>query len=84
MFIISDISVKNNIATSISHIWREHDIIMKTIHYTIKILFTETKLFTIRCGISQVTQIQGITQIIIVINVIPVAKTIFDTSYYSY
>jgi len=57
---------------------------MKTIHYTINILFTKAKLFAVRCGISQVTQIQGITQIIIVINAIPVAKRIFGTSHYLY
>jgi len=57
MFIISDASVKNNIAISISHIQREHDIVMKSIYYAMNISFTEAKLFIIRCGISQATQI---------------------------
>jgi len=57
MFIISDASVKNNIAISISHIQREHDIVMKSIYYAMNISFTEAKLFIIRCSISQATQI---------------------------
>jgi len=32
--------------TSISYIWREHNIIKKTIHYTMNVLSTEAKLFT--------------------------------------
>ena len=37
---------------------------------------TETKLFTIRCDISQATQLQDIMQIVVVTNTIPVAKRI--------
>ena len=52
ILIISDVSVKNNIAILVLHIWREYKIIVKTIHYTMNILLTEAKLFTIRCSIS--------------------------------
>ena len=55
MLIISDASVKNNIATSVLHIRREHKIIMKTIYHTMNITSTEAELFAIRCDISQVS-----------------------------
>ena len=75
MFIISSISIKNNIATFVLYIRREHSIIVKTDYYSINVLFTEAKLFTMRCDISQVSQIQDIIHIIVVItNVILVAK----------
>ena len=55
MLIISDASVKNNIATSVLHIRREHKIIMKTIYHTMNITSTEAELFAMRCDISQVS-----------------------------
>jgi len=48
------------------------------------ILSTEAKLFIIRCGISQATQIQGVKQIIIIIDAILVVKRILNTSHYLY
>jgi len=52
MLIITDASVKNNIATTVLYIWREYRIIMKTVHYIINITFTEAKIFATRYGIS--------------------------------
>lgn len=52
MLIITDASVKNNIATTVSYIWREHRIIMKTVHHVINIIFIEAKIFATRYGIS--------------------------------
>ena len=52
IFIMSDTSIKNNIATSISHTQIEYNIIRKTVHYAMNVSFTEAKLFTIRCDIS--------------------------------
>ena len=52
VFIIFDASVKNNITTSISHIWRKHNTIMKSVHYTMNVSSTEVEIFAIRCGIS--------------------------------
>ena len=50
--IISDVSVKNNIAISVSYIWREYKIIVKTVHYAMNVLSTEAELYAIRCDIS--------------------------------
>jgi len=78
VLIISNASVKNNIATLVSYIQRKHKIIMKTVHHAINVTFTETKLFAVRYNISQAFQILGITHIVIVTNTIPAAKRIFD------
>ena len=45
---------------------------------------TEAKLFTIRCDISQATQLQDVMQIAVVTDTIPVAKRIFDLFHYPY
>lgn len=58
----------------VSHIQRDYEIIAKTIHNIINISLTEAKLFTIRCGISQVTQMQDVTHIVVITNAIPAAK----------
>jgi len=52
ILIISDVSVKNNIAISVSYIWREYKIIVKTVHYAMNVLSTEAELCAIRCDIS--------------------------------
>jgi len=55
ILIILDISIKNNIATLISNIYKEEEIIAKIVHHTMNVMFTETELFTIRCGINHTT-----------------------------
>ena len=84
ILIISDISIINNITTSVSHIQREYEIITKTIHHTINVLFIEAELFVIRYGIYQVLQIQDISHIVIITNTIHITKYIFDLSIYPY
>ena len=49
--------VKNNIAISVLYIRREHEIIKKTIHHVINVMFTEAELFAMKCNISQVSRI---------------------------
>jgi len=61
VFIISDISVKNNITTSIFYIQRKYNIIRKIIYHVINILSTEAELFAIKYGINQATQLQDVT-----------------------
>ena len=84
IFIISDTSVKNNIVTSVSYIQRKHNIIRKTIYHAMNISSTKAKLFIIRCGISQATQIQEVKQIVIITDAILVVKKNFNTSHYLY
>ena len=78
ILIITDASVKNNIATSISyiHIW---DVpIIKTLYHTINIMSTETELFAIRCGINQATNSSSISKIIVVMDSIHAVWKIFN------
>jgi len=49
--IITDTSIKNNIAISVSHIHKGHNIINRSVHHTMNINLAEAKLFIIRCGI---------------------------------
>ena len=50
--IISDASIRNNIATSIVHIYLHSNPIKKMLHHTVSITSTEAKLFAIRCDIN--------------------------------
>ena len=58
--------------------------IMKIVHHIMDVISTEAKIFAIRCCISQASQIQGITYIVIITDVILATKKIFDTSLYPY
>ena len=50
--IVTNTSIKNNMAISIAHI-RIHDIlVVKTLYYAVNIIITEAKLFSIRCSIN--------------------------------
>lgn len=44
------------------------------------VLSTEAELFAVRCSISQVSQIHGVTSIVIIIDTIHTAKYIFNIS----
>ena len=51
--IISNTSIKNNVAISISYIYVHNKLIIKTLHHAMKVMTTEAELFTIRYGINQ-------------------------------
>ena len=50
--IISNTSIRNNVATSILHTYSHNKLVIKTIHHMVNITTTEAKLFTIRCDIN--------------------------------
>jgi len=52
VIIVSDASIKNNITTSISHVYSFSGLLKKTIHHAINVTSTEAKLFAIRCSIN--------------------------------
>ena len=52
VIVISDASIKNNVATSITHIYSFNSLLKKTLHHTISITSTEVELFTIRYRIN--------------------------------
>ena len=82
--IASDVSIKNNVATSIMHIHTYNKPLTKTIHYTVLVISTEVELFTIRCSINQATNSNDITKIIVVTDSIHAARKIFDSLVYPY
>jgi len=81
--VVIDASVKNNIAFSITYVHIHNKPIIKTLYHASNITSTEAEFFTIRCGINQATHLHSISKIIIVIDLIHIAKKIFDPSSHS-
>ena len=52
--VVSDMSIKNQVATLIAYIHIYNNSVIKTLYHTINITFTEVKLFAIRYSINQV------------------------------
>ena len=50
--IVTDASIKNQVATSISHIHSYNRLVIKTVHHAVNVITTEAELFVIRCGIN--------------------------------
>ena len=63
---ITDASIQNNVATSITHIHIHNKDIIKTIHYAVNVLSSEAKLFAIRYSINQTTNIPDILKITVI------------------
>ena len=82
--IISDASIKNDIATSISHIHIANCPLIKTVHHTLFVTTTEAELFAIRCGINQACSKDSILKIIVVTNSIHAVRKIFDSEFHPY
>jgi len=78
--VITNASIKNNIATSILHTHIADSPLIKTLHHTVFVTSTEAKLFAIRCSINQASNKKDISKIIIITNSIHAAKKIFDPS----
>ena len=82
--IVSDASIKNNVATSILHMHINNKILIKMIHHTVYVTSTEAELFAIRCSINQATNFNNVSKIIVITNSIHVARKIFKSSIHSY
>ena len=50
--VVSDTSIKNNIATFIAHVYSFNNILKKMLHHTINIMTMKVELFAIRYGIN--------------------------------
>ena len=77
--VITDASIKKDIAMSISHIHSANRPLIKTVHHASFVTSTEAELFAIRCGINQACSINNVSKIIIIMDSIHVAKKIFDS-----
>ena len=77
--IITDTSIKNNIATSISHVHIANHPLTKTVYHAAFITSMETKLFAIRCSINQACSKENISKVIVIMDSIHTVKKIFNS-----
>jgi len=82
--IVSDASIKNHVATSISHIYSFSKPVIKTIHRAINVTTTEAELFAIWCGINQAVTNFNTNYIVVITDSLHTARRIFDSSVYPY
>ena len=82
--VVTDASIKNDIATSILHVHLTNHPVTKMLHHAAFVTSTEAELFVIRCGINQTCIKENMSKIIVVTDFIYVAKKIFDVSSHFY
>ena len=80
---ITDASIKNDIATSILHVHLVNRSLTKTVHHALFVTSTEAEIFAIRYGINQACSNNFISKIIVVTDSIHTAKKIFDSDSHS-
>ena len=84
VIVILDTNIKNNVAISIAYIHSYSNSVKKILYQALNVTTTETKLFAIRCGISQAIQVPNISYIIVIINSIYTAQKNFDSTIYPF
>jgi len=82
--IVTDASIKKDIATSISHVHIANHPLTKTVHHIAFVTSMEAELFTIRYGINQAYTKEIVSKVIIVTDSIHAAKKIFDSKSHPY
>jgi len=82
--VVSDVSIKNQVATFITHIHSFNNPIIKTHHHVINVTSTEIELFTIRYSINQAIQMANINCIVVIMDLLYVAQRIFDSFIHPY
>ena len=82
--IASDASIKNNVATLISHTYMYNRLIIKMIYYAVHVTNTEAELFTIKYGINQASNFNNMSKIIVITNSIHVTRKIFELLVHPY
>ena len=82
--IVSDVSIKNNVTISITHIHIFDKPLIKTIHHAVHVTSTEVELFAIRCGINQSLSVNNLSKIVVITDSIHTVKKIFDPSVHLY
>jgi len=65
--VVSDASIKNQVAILIAHFHVFNNLIIKTFHHVVNVTTTKAELFAIRCSINQAIQIMDIHCIIVII-----------------
>ena len=82
--VVSNASIKNCVATSISYIHSLDWPVVKIYHQAINISTTKAELFAIRCSINQAVSILNIKKIIVITDSLHAARRIFDLSSHPY
>lgn len=82
--VISDASIRNNVATSITYIYLHSNPVKKTLYHAIGIISSEPELFAIRCSINQAVKIHEVSHIIFITDLIHIANQIFNSTTHSY
>ena len=82
--IITDASIKNDIATLILHIHQANHPLIKTVYHAVFVTSLEVELFTIRCSINQACNKEDVSKIVIITDSIHAAKNIFSSSLHPY
>jgi len=82
--IVTDASIKKDIATSISHVYICNHPLTKIVHHAVFVTSTEAELFAIRCGINQACGKENVSKIIVITDSIYAAKKIFDSKSHPY
>ena len=81
--IVTDASIKNDIAISISHVHIANHPLTKTVHHAAFVTSTEVELFAIRCGINQACTKENVSKVIVIMDSIHTVKKIFDSKSHS-
>ena len=76
--VITNASIKKDIATSIAYIHSANRPLIKTVHHASFVMSSEVELFAIRCGINQACSLNNVSKIIVITDSIHVAKKIFN------
>jgi len=82
--VVLDASIKNQVATSISHIQSFDKPVIKTLHRAINITTTEAELFAIQCGINQAVTNSNIKHIVVITDSLYIVRKIFNSSSHPY
>ena len=82
--VVTDASIKNDIATSITHVHLVNHSLTKTVHHAAFVTSTEAELFAIKCGINQACTKENVSKIVVVTNSIHATKKIFDSKSHPY
>jgi len=78
--IVTNASIKNNIATSVAHVHQANSPLIKAVYHAVFVTSSEAELFAMRCGINQACNKDNISKIIVITDSIHSAKLIFDSS----
>ena len=77
--IVTDTSIKNDITTSVVHIYQTNIPLIKTVHHAVFVTSSEVELFAMRYGINHACSKDNISKIIVITDSIHAVKLIFNS-----